>query len=406
MFIFVFSLLRTAFPFSIYEGLARRVRFLRDSAISIPTVLAGMGHIRAFQAIEKALREISGNVEVKGTDPLDYYSPKVPELINQLYLWMIKSPLRGLWGALYESNIISSVHSPFRWLITQIYARAIHESLKDSPQVIVSTHPFITLGAASLKREGILKTPLVYVATDFDVHPLGINEEVDIFVVPDISIGMKLKEMGVPEEKIKVLGIPIDSIFSKEISKMELRQKLGLGETQPTVLIIGGGFGIGPIEKLVSSFKNFKKPLQLLVVVGKNEELKQRIEKMEKDLGIEIEVFGYIENIDELMGASDLVITKPGGLTIAEALAKNLPFILIEPVGGQEEKNLEFAIEKGVAIYAKQIEEIPKIIGELFENPSQLELMRVQAKKLAHPNSAREIAMLLLELTAQKKKEN
>jgi processive 1,2-diacylglycerol beta-glucosyltransferase len=174
-----------------------------------------------------------------------------------------------------------------------------------------------------------------------------------------------------------------------------------LQEDVPVVLVLGGGFGIGPMEDIVRSFKDYQNPLQLLVVTGRNEALRERLKGMKDKLGIEMTVFGYVENMHELMSASDLLISKPGGITISEALAKKLPLILVEPVLGQEERNLEFALKKKVALYAEKMEEIPQIVSYLLSHPAEMEEMRKYAEKISHPNSAYDIARVLIEITGK-----
>jgi processive 1,2-diacylglycerol beta-glucosyltransferase len=398
-------LLETNFFFSIHE-IERRIRGEKPR-VAIPSVLAGIGHIKALEALCRGLEDVAGEVELQSVNPLNSFSPRLPELINRLYLWIIESPFRGLFGALCESALLAGPKSPLGIIVAKIYAQSIKNILDDfNAEIIISTHPHIAAGVSLLKSEGIIDIPLVSVATDYDVHPLGISEEVDVFIVPDDSIKLSLQERGVAGEKIKVLGIPIDPKFNKKVPKSILRKKLGIRTDLPTVLILGGGFGIGPIEEVVRSFENYKSPLQLVVIAGRNEALREKIQKIKEDLEIGIEVFGYVENIEEFMGASDLLVTKPGGVTIAEAFAKSLPLILIEPIGPQEEKNMNFVVEHGVGIYAEQIEDIPKIINNFFSNPRQLELMKIEIQKLAHPNSAIEIAKLILKIRTEIKQMN
>lgn len=365
--------------------------------ILVLTVLAGMGHLRAAQAIEEALRNLSEKVETKCIDPLKLASPKLSEFLNRFYLWVIKSPLHHFWGFLYENSLLSSSCSPFRWFISKKYAQGIREIVKEfEPDVIVSTHPFATAGAGLLKKKNFIECPLVSCATDFDVHPFGICHEVDIFIVPDITISGYLQKKGISRERIGILGIPITLEFSQKKTKEELREKLGLKQDLPIILLLSGGFGVGPIEEVVVSFKDFGDIAQLVVVAGKDGILKERLEEIRSGIGAQIKVFGYIENMEELMGASDLAITKPGGLSTAEALAKKLPLILLDPIKGQEVKNFKHLVKAGAGVYTKKVEEIPRIVAHLLAHPTRLDLMKSKAEELSRPNSATQIAGLLL----------
>ncbi len=386
-----------------WDTLRRAMMRTMKHRILLLSILAGMGHIRAAQAIEEALKELSEEIETLCLDPMRFVSPQISDFINRFYLWFIEPPLYHFWGFLYENRLLSAPYSPFRWIISQAYAHSIQEILREfDPEVIVSTHPFATAGASLLKKRGVVNIPLVSVATDFDVHPFSINHEVDVFIVPDIPVSEDLQKKRISREKVGVEGIPIDPKFNKNRPKEELKKKLGLNDGLSTILILSGGFGVGPIEEVVLSFKEARRSLQLIVVAGKDETLREELERIKGELGIKVRIFGYIENMDEIMEVSDLVITKPGGLSVAEALAKRLPLILLDPIKGQEVKNFKHLIKMGVGIHAKKIEETPKIVTHLLNNPARLDLMKSRIEELSRPNSAIEIARLLLDLVKEK----
>jgi processive 1,2-diacylglycerol beta-glucosyltransferase len=201
---------------------------------------------------------------------------------------------------------------------------------------------------------------------------------------------------GVNAEKISVLGIPIDPVFSKRKGKEALVKKLGIKGELFTVLVGSGGFGVGPIEELVKAFKGISVPVELLVVCGKNEALRVAIEGAAKDIGVPMKVYGFVDNMDELMEVSDVIITKTGGLMSSEALAKDLPIIGIAPIPGQETRNFEILVRLGVVMDGKNVQEIPKIITDLYNDKALLSAIKEKIKEARKPEAARDIARLAL----------
>lgn len=341
-----------------------------------------MGHIRAAEAIAKGIKELNNDIEVKTCDPMGITSPKLQHFFNNSYLFLANyTPL--LWGWIYNSRILYSKYSPIRWYVGKIYAKSIKSIIDEfNPNVVVSAHPFIANGMADLKKRKITDIPLVSVPTDYHVHPLGINEYIDLFILPSSEVAIYLKKKNIPEEKIRISGgLPIDPKFFKPQNKDHIRKTLGLEKDLKVVLILCGGFGMGMrnVIKLISSFKDIDFPLQLLVVAGKNENLKAKLSQIAKELKIKTIIFGFIENVEELMEVTDLVVTKPSGMFISEALTKGLPLIFTKAIPGQEEYNVELLLKLGVAIQPKKITEIPSLIVKLF---TQKELLQEMEQKI------------------------
>jgi processive 1,2-diacylglycerol beta-glucosyltransferase len=279
------------------------------------------------------------------------------------------------------------------------YALSIREIINEfEPEVFVSTHPFTTLGVVTLKERGITKAPLVVVATDFDVHSFSINEWVDLFVVPCAEVSKYLQQKGIPSSKIEVFGIPVAPKFYLTKGKRELRVNLGLKKELPVILLISGAFGVTPIRELVTSFRNFNLPVQFLIVCGRNKKLKRVLEKEFGRLKLFGRVFGFVENMEELMEASDLIVTKPGGLICAEAAAKGLPMILLNPIKGQETKNAKTLLKARCALQPAGIKEAHEKILTLLTNTDLFEEMRANVRRITSPNSAIKIAYAVISL--------
>ncbi|MDI6736297.1 MAG: glycosyltransferase [bacterium] len=333
--------------------------------ILILTVLAGMGHIRAAEAIAKAIKEVNANMEVKICDPMATTSPKLQQFFNQAYLFL-GNYIPPLWGFFYNSRILSSNYNPFKWDVRRRYGRSIKLAIEQfNPDLLVSTHPFIADAAGELQKKGIINLPLISVVTDYHIHPWGINKYIDLFILPSAEVQIK----GIPEGKIRISGgLATDPKFFKPQDKNSLCKTFGIAKDHKVVLILCGGFGMGMggVIKLLQSFRGIDFPLQLLVVVGKNEELKAKLTQIAKQIKIKTTIFGFVENMEELMSVCDLVVTKPGGTSISEALTKGLPIILTESVPGQEDWNVQILLKEGVAIQPEHLAEIPSLIIKLF----------------------------------------
>jgi processive 1,2-diacylglycerol beta-glucosyltransferase len=216
--------------------------------------------------------------------------------------------------------------------------------------------------------------------------------------VPAEQCKNKFISEGIPPQKIKIWGIPVEPKFEKTLDRHKILSRLQFNSEVPILLIMGGGQGLGPIEEIVWALNNSRFELQLIVATGTNKPLRQHLLRKQKYFKKRILVLEHVDNIDELMTISKLIITKPGGLTTAEALAKELPMVVISPIPGQEEKNTQFLVKEGIGLKAENENSIVDLVYNLLSNPARLEQMRLAAKKHARADSARRIAQMLLEL--------
>ncbi|MBA2123415.1 hypothetical protein B9J78_00480 [bacterium Unc6] len=208
--------------------------------------------------------------------------------------------------------------------------------------------------SSELKSKGEISASLIAVITDFDAHPYWFSKYVDEFIIPTEEMKEEFISYGIEANRIHAFGIPIHPGFSKTQNKLALKTKLGMRKDLPTILVMGGGWGLGPIEKIVQHLNGSKMALQLIIVAGKNEALYDKLKKISPEPNISIKNFGYVNNIDELMEISDIAITKPGGLVASELLTKGLPAVLIDVIDGQERANGNYLISKGVACRIKK----------------------------------------------------
>jgi processive 1,2-diacylglycerol beta-glucosyltransferase len=370
----------------------------RDRRVAILTASFGAGHFKAAQAVEQAMGE-KENVVVR-TKLIDSFisaAPRLTKVIIRLYL-RILSFFPFLYGILYAWGNQSTTALRGRKLLSSRLSATIHRQLEAfEPHAVLCTHASPTGAACHLKKKGLLSVPLIAVITDFVIHRFWIYDEVDIYIVAHERVGQELLNAGVAPAKIRVAGIPIAPKFSRSVDIMGVRRQLGLSENIPAVLIMGGGTGALPMDKIVEEFRHCTIPIQLLVVTGFNTRLRKRLSSLAQ--GMSLHVFGFVDNIHELMAVADLIITKPGGLSSVEALAMGVPMILFRPIPGQEEGNAQFLIDEGVACRIDNVKELPEKTVKLLQDHMKLDMIRGKSRELAKPQAAQTIADIIVILS-------
>lgn len=364
--------------------------------IVILTTSFGAGHLKAAQAIEQAVRQSNSAVQTKLLDSLVTTAPRLTGLIMRCYLRIIAfMPL--LYGLLYGWGNCSKTALWGRKLLSMRLAVIARRQLAAfPPQAVICTHASPAGAVCYLKKQGLLVAPIIAVVTDFVVHRLWIYDEVDIYAVAHEMLAQKLIDNGVNPAKIRITGIPIAAKFSCSINKVAVRRQLGLVEGLPVILIMGGGTGALPLDRMAAEFSHSSSHVQLLVVAGHNKPLRERLSGMAKNMPIT--VFGFVDNIHELMAVSDVIITKPGGLSTAEALAMGIPMVLFRPIPGQEEGNARFLINAGAACYADDVQALPSVVEKLLQDCAQLQGMRRKAAELAKPDAAQAVAVIAADI--------
>lgn len=258
-----------------------------------------------------------------------------------------------------------------------------------NPQALVCTQAVPCSVFAAEKRRGKLHIPLIAVITDFAIHAYWVHPEVDLYCVASEEAKRYLIQQGLSAAKIAVTGIPISPAFLRRVPQAQARAAFDLEPDRPTVLVMGGSQGMGPLEETVDALRPLS--LQCLIAAGVNRKLFRGFQKRyHRDR--RVRVFGYTKHVNTLMDASDLLITKPGGLTSSEALAKGLPMIITNPIPGQEERNARYLLKHGVAEQADEPEEIANLAQMLFHHPTKLRRMAEKTKEIATPYAAMEVA--------------
>jgi len=363
---------------------------------------AGAGHVRAAQAVEQALRAAGAAREVRHVDALDHTTKLFRRLYAQTYLDLVnRAP--ELLGWLYDYLDTPWRGQRGRLALDKLNTRPFVRLLEDyQPGWTICTHFLPAEIIAWLRAKTRLTCRHAIVVTDFDVHAMWLTREVDQYFVALDETRAHLVRLGIPAERITVSGIPIDPVFAEPKDGWATRRALGLDPDRTTLLVSAGGFGVGPVERLVRSLLDLRHPAQAVVVCGRSAELKAALDELAaglpRDHRVRLHVVGYTTAMDEYMAAADLLIGKPGGLTTSEALARELVMVIVNPIPGQEERNADHLLEEGVAIRCNNLPVLAYKIDRLLDDPVRLTAMRANVRRLARPDAARAIVSRLLEL--------
>ena len=308
------------------------------------------------------------------------------------------------WGKIYSD----SQKGPLAHISSksnQILAIKLLKLLREKqPDLIISTHPFGSQMCAYLKRKGKISAKIATIMTDFSPHDQWLieNEHTDYFFVAHNKMKEYLISKNIPSTKIFATGIPISSRFLKDYNKKEILEKFNLKENKKNILFFGGGeYGLGKartIEIFNNLVKNFDN-IQVIAIAGKNEKMKTEFEKIveENNKQDSIKVLAFTDKVPELMSISDLVISKPDGLTTSESLASNLPMIIINPIPGQEEENAEFLESKGTGIWLRKNDSSREVLKNIIDDSEKLSKMKKNTELLAKKHSTENICKIILE---------
>ena len=351
---------------------------------------AGAGHKKAAEAVFHGLQNKGGH-DVRFVDALDYTNPFFKKAYPASYGFVV-TRLPWLWGILFAFMDMPWMQGAVR-LARRLYngfnARALEQFLQQEQFDAIVTTQFLSAEVcAYLKRKGKIKSKIICVVTDFDVHRIWINKGVDFYTAACDYTKNKLMALGVAAEKIFTTGIPTDAKFALHQDIPSLRKKLGLKEGSLTILIATGSFGMGPIEQLIELLKSY----QLLIVCGQNRVLYERLKPLSKE---NVHVLGLVDNMHELMSVADVMVTKPGGLSISEALVKKLPMIFFSAIPGQEANNIKVLKTYEVSQDQSSLPQIIETIHDWNANPQKLDALRQRLGALSKPNAVADIIAVL-----------
>lgn len=353
------------------------------------------GHHCASIAIERALRVIRPDIETLNINSFNYTNPILEKVINRAYMSVVKRTPE-VWDYLYDNPKVVRSTQKLRDAIHRFNTGKLKTLLDEvRPNAIVCTQAFPCGMIADYKKSYGLDIPLFGVLTDYAPHSYWVYNNVDSYVVPSEETGRTLIDNGIDPHRVKPFGIPIDAKFQSVHGREEACSQAGIDPARPCVLIMGGTQGLGPMQQLVRSIESSDLDIQAIVVTGTNKKLYRWLARRRYRKNIIVKA--YAEDIERLMAASTVIMTKPGGITTAEALATGLPMLIVSPLPGQEAMNTKFLLKEGVAVKAENPDDAILLLEELLYNNDKLKAMSAKAAALSRPDSAVRIANLVLE---------
>lgn len=375
--------------------MARRILILSASV--------GAGHLRAAQAMELALKQLDPAAEVRNVDVLTLTNALFRRVYAKAYLDLVNLAPH-LLGYIYDTTDVKRRTTDrgdrLRRITQHLNLHRIVDLLEEPWDIVVNTH-FLPAQIISLRRRrGKTKLMQFTVVTDFDAHAFWVNEPTDRYFVPTEEAALSLGHWSVDRARVEISGIPIHPVFATPKSAAECRSRHKLDPKLPTLLLLAGGFGVGPIEKIYRAILGIERPLQVVAVAGKNAALKNKLDRVETPKRHRASVLGFTTEIDELMAAADMVVTKPGGLTTSEVLARGCAMVIMNPIPGQESRNSDYLLESGAAIKINTLAAVGHKISSLLDDPARLSSLRQSAFALGRPRAAFEIGERVLSAVA------
>lgn len=352
----------------------------------ILSVSAGGGHVHAAEAIKEYILIDDNASKVKIVDTLKYINPLIDRMVIGSYLKTIKiSPY--LFGKLYNYAEKDEGIANFSNKFNELLADKILKMIKEfNPKLIITTHPFPSEMVTILKRKGLLKVPLLTILTDYAPHSFWIREGIDAYVVSNRDMKEEMIARGVNENIIYDIGIPVLPSFIESHHRTETLNSLDLDNNKKTLLVMGGSLGIGKISEIYKELSSIDLPLQIIAITGNNKRLYNELMKHKGSSSKPTRIIGYTKDVTKYMQCSDLLLTKPGGLTITEALICSLPIAIFCPIPGQEQKNADFLLNHKLAINLGDGKSCKNTIKELLCNEVALREMKENCSHFSKPN--------------------
>ena len=374
--------------------------------ILVLSASVGAGHLRAAEAVELALRQMLPDATVRNVDVLEMTNRLFKRVYGQFYLDLVNKAPHAL-GYFYD--MLDQPQSPkqrrdrLRLYLEKLNLKAFLKFLKAEPwDLVINTHFLPAEIIASLRHKNELDLPQVTATTDFETHRLWVNQPCDGYFTATPEGALYLQHWGVPAADTFVTGIPIHPVFSTPKDRATCIAKHGLAADRPIILQLSGGFGVGPIEKIFHGLLSADQPIQLVTITGRNEKLKGQLSKIKTPDRHKVKVMGFTKEIDELMQAADLVVSKPGGLTTSEVLARGAVMVIVNPIPGQESRNSDYLLENGAAIKANNLATLGFKVNALLKDAPRLDHLRTNVRRIAKPRSAFDVAEKSLDLLKAK----
>lgn len=362
------------------------------------SITAGQGHNQTAKVLSNYFNSI--DVDCTYMDVFEYINPMLSRSVQDIYLMSTKS-LPKIYGGIYricEKRLAEEMHGLPK-LTNRFLAKRLLKMVRAvSPDFIICTHVFAALLVSYLADHIDRKTHTIGIITDFTIHPYWEDTRLDYYITPSEALTNQGVKKGIAAEKFKPLGIPIDTKFSHKMDRSEAFRLLGIPEKR-TILVMSGSMGFGNMTEEILALDALDVDFQIVTICGNNEKLKRSIDELVTRK--KIYNYGYVDNVDVFMSAADCIVTKPGGLTTSEALAKGLPMIMNNPVPGQEDRNVEFLLNAGAAMRVSKTYPIDDAVNHMFLSDRR-ELISGAIASLSRPNATSDLAEFVVELCNNK----
>lgn len=371
--------------------------------ILVLSASAGAGHLRAAQAVELAIKQLAPHAIVRNIDVLTLTTATFRKLYGEAYLDLVnKAPhVLGYFYDLLDQPSRSGRNRSdrFRMLLQKLNMRKFIRFLREEPwDLVINTHFLPAEIIAWLRRKKQFAVPQVTVTTDFETHRLWVNLPCERFFAATDEGARYLQHWGVPPDTTSVTGIPIHPAFAEDKDRASCLKRQGLIGDRPIVLQVAGGFGVGPVTTIYQQLLSIERPLEFVVVAGRNESVRKQLSRISTPSRHRSKVLGFTDQMDELMACADIIVSKPGGLTTSEALARGLAMVVVNPIPGQESRNSDYLLENGAAIKVNNLATLGYKVAGLFDPPEKLQRLRESAKRLGRPRAAFDVVQESLKL--------
>ncbi|MBI5017976.1 MAG: galactosyldiacylglycerol synthase [Deltaproteobacteria bacterium] len=364
------------------------------------SVSAGAGHVRAAEALCAAAHRWHSGVEAVHVDVMDLVPRLFRKVYAESYLHVVEHH-PALWGYLYEKTDHRRKDSKLQRLqeaLERLNTRHFASMLaRERPDAVICTHFLPAQLLSRLIWQGEFFRPVWVQVTDFDIHALWVHPHLSGYFAACDEVAWRMADRGIDRAAVTVTGIPILPAFGEPLSRVECAAELGLDPARTTLLMMSGGAGIGGLDALAERLLGLAGDFQVVALAGRNERLLADLQALAALHPGRLSPLGFTRTVERVMAASDLAITKPGGLTTSECLAMGLPMVVVSPIPGQEERNADYLLENGAALKAHDAAGLEFRVRDLLARPERLAELSRNAKALGRPDAARAVLARVLE---------
>ena len=366
---------------------------MQQTKVLVFSAAFGNGHLRAAQAVMEAMRLKHPEVLIRHLDFGEFLNERLNRVLKKVYIKVVDRAPK-LWEKFYYTTDRVELNPEGRNYLTKLGRSKFLSYIREfQPDCIVCTHPTVSSILAQLRLEGLLPVPVLTIVTDYAAHSHWVHRGVDRYIAACPEVKTELAAWGIEAERILETGIPVSPRFEENKSREDLLAELGLAPDVTVFLLMGGTFGsLRSAQRICQSLADSSLAVQIIVVCGKNEKLYLSLAGVAARSRNRMRRFKFVDNVDELMTVSDLIITKAGGLTVSEALTKHLPLVVYRPIPGQEEENARYIERLGAGCLAKDEEELGRLLAHFLQQPAEIARMRKKAA-LALPGRSAERAV-------------